>query len=847
MKFHCHAALLAGLASFALAGCTDDDVPVPCGGAACGSGGFDGLSAEVRVLRDSSGVVHIYGKADADVMYGAGYAQAVDRLFEMDVTRRRALGRRAELFGEGSASEDVLIRTVDIPRWGRENEALTRQVRPDVHTLMAAWTAGVNARIDEVLSGAAPLPYGFGPGELDYLPERWAGSDPYAIGKLILFSNAETIQYEILATILRDYFPAVLALPTYAPLTDAFVMPPDERPSVGAQPLSGTWNGKGPKPQAKRALPPDAAERLARFATQLRGQRPGGSNNWAIDGRHTDSGKPIISGDPHQQLQRPSLMWAHHMNSESGGGTIDVAGFGFVGGPGVQLGHNQALAWTATTTYPDTTDLWEVSIEAGVAQVGGQQVAAVKRTEQIVVRDEGTRQLEVVEVPGYGVILPDDLAPLPLVQPGNSLMLRWTGMAPTHDAIAFADMSRAQDLDAFDSGVDEMEIGNFNFVAATAEGITYRSSPLVPDRGVPDAATMPFAMLDGSDPATLWDGTFLRPEQMPHSRGGARGWLASANNDPFGFTADGSLVGDPYYFGVFFDPGTRAARIEERIGALVERGGVTLADAQALQLDTHSILADLFVPQVLDAWAAAQTDPALATYKERADLAELVSVLEAWDHRMTRDSRAALVHEALLWFAARGAIADDFGPTFGPIADASPTYALKFAVLTLTGAYAAASRFLQEGKAAVILAALDETAAFLAERFGSAVAEGSTWESFHGTRFHGLWGERLDGGLVRTDGSEGTVNVSEAGCFQGDAVVETHASSGGAIYRMSTGFAEDGVPTATFNYPPGNSGDPDSPHFADTLDDWVAGNYAPLLFRTAEVEADATLERTLER
>lgn len=844
MKFHRSAALLAGLASTFLVACSDADVPVPCSAATCAGSAFSGLSAEVRVLRDTMGVVHIYGETDTDVMYGAGYAQAVDRLFEMDVTRRRALGRRAELFGEGSASEDTLIRIVDIPRWGRENEALTRQIRPDVHLLLEAWTAGVNARIDEVLSGAAPLPYGFGPAELDYLPERWALSDPYAIGKLILFSNAETIQYEILATILRDYFPELLKLPAYAPLTQAFVVPPDERPMAGAKPLSGTWDGTGPA-KPKRALPPDAAERLAKFAAQLEGDRPGGSNNWAIDGRYTDNGRPLISGDPHQQLQRPSLMWAHHMNSKDAGGQIDMAGFGFVGGPGVQLGHNDALAWTATTNYPDTTDLWEVSIEGGVANLGGQQVPAVKRQEQIVVRDEGTRELEVVEVPGYGVILPDDLAPIPLVQAGNSLMLRWTGMAPTRDAIAFADMSRAPDLEAFDAGVDQMEIGNFNFMAATATGITYRSSPQVPDRGVPTADTMPYAMLDGSDPATLWSGDFLTAEQMPHSRGGERGWLSSANNDPFGFTADGALAGDPYYFGVFFDPGTRAARIEDRIGALVEAGKVGLADMQALQLDTHSVMADRFVPEVLAAWEAAQTDAALAAYKERADIAELVALLGDWDRDMKRGSRAALVHEVALWFAARNTLADDFSLTWGPIADASPTYALKFALLTLTDAFAASGEFLQGGKAAVILAALDETTTFLAERFGSPVAADATWESFHGTYFRGLWGPVLEGGLVPTDGSEGTVNVSEARFFQGDGIVDKHASTGGAIYRMSTSFAADGVPEATFNYPPGNSGDPDSPHFNDTLEAWQQGEFAPLRFRTADVEADAALERTL--
>jgi penicillin amidase len=847
VKFHRCATLLAGLLSaFLLAGCSDDDVPVPCAAAGSCSPGFAGLSAEVRVLRDSLGVVHVYGETDPDVMYGSGYAQAVDRLFEMDTTRRRALGRSAEIFGAGSASEDTLLRILDLPRLGRDNEALVRSTRPNVHALIEAWTAGVNARIDEVLSGAAPLPYGFGPAELDYLPERWATSDAYGVGKLILFSNANAIEFEILATVLRKFFPDVLLMPAYAPITDAFVMPPEERPASGAQPLSGSWPGHGPPPQPEGAVPPDAAARMAGFLQRMASLRPGASNNWAIDGRHTASGRPLLSGDPHQQLRSPSLMWAHHMNSVDGGGSIDVAGFAFVGGPGVQLGHNAALAWTATTNYPDTMDLWEVSIEGGVAKLGGKEVAAVKRTEQIVVAGEGTREIEVVEVPGYGVILPDDLAPLPLTEAGNSLMLNWTGLRATAEAPAFFDMATARDLDAFDAAVDKMEIGNFNFVAATAAGITYRSSPLVPDRGVPTAATEPFAMLDGNDPGTLWTGDYLPLEQMPHSRGGERGWIASANNDPFGFTADGSLVGDPYYFGVFFDPGTRAARVESELERLTARGGITLEDVQAVQLDTYSVPAEMLLPILAEVWATVPTDDALAAYRDRPELEALVADLAAWDRHMQRDSRAALVFHAYLWFATRRAIADDFGLTFGPIAGASPIYAIKFGLLALTEAFAAAPTFLQEGRAQLLLAALDETSTFLGERFGSPTAEGATWEDFHGTHFRGLWGERLDGGLVRTDGSDGTVNVSGASFFADDEVVETHASTAGAIYRMSIGFAEDGVPTATFNYPPGNSGDPDSPHFADTLDDWVQGTFQPLLFRTADVEAGAAVELTLQ-
>jgi penicillin G amidase len=825
-------------------GCGDGDPPA-CdpSQSACTSGPtFPGLTGEVRILRDDLGVVHVYGGADADVFYGAGYAQAVDRLFQMDLTRRRALGRRAEVLGASAVSEDELLRRVGIGRWGQANADLLLADHPDEHALLVAWVAGVNARIAEVKTGAAPLPYGFGPDELDYLPEEWTEGDALAIGKLILFGNANQIEYEILATILRDYFTEIYeTVPLYAPLYESFVVPPDERPETGAQPLGGSWpysSERGqPDDRFGRALPPDAAAKLAAFAEKMAPIRPGASNNWAIAGDLTDTGTPLIAGDPHQGLMSPSLMWAHHMNSADGGGTIDVAGFAFVGVPGVQLGHNRDLAWTATTNYPDVMDLWSVAVSDGVAALGGQSVPVQTTEEQILVRDEDPRTITVEEIPGFGVLLPDDLAPVPVTPLGFRLLVGWPGFRPTQEAHAFFGMAGASTLDDFDAAVDQMEIGNFNFVAASAEGITYRSSPLVPKRAGVGPDYEPYAVLDGSDPNKLWTGEYLPLEQMPNSRDPERGWLTSANNDPFGFTSDSSLVGDAFYFGIFFDPGTRAARIESEIERLIaEDGAISVEDAQALQTDAYTMFADTFVPALEAALANVATDPALAEFEGREDLVTLTAALAAWDRHMVRSSSAAVAYQAFAYFATRRAIGDDLSIAFDAIIQANAIYVLKIAAQTLNGAFAGADDLLQEGRDHILLSALADTSDFLTARFGSIEPSAYTWADFHGTRFGSIWGEELDGGFVPTDGGDGTVNVSGAKFFEEEAEpVERLESGGGAIYRMVASIGEDGVPRAVINYPRGNSGDPTSPHWDDTLGDWVEGNYRPLAFEAADL------------
>jgi penicillin amidase len=794
------------------------------------------LQAPVEVVRDSLGVVHIYAENDEDLFYASGYMQAVDRLLSMDLARRRALGTRAAVLGPDYVDDDTLVRTVGIERWAKEGARVMREERPEDFALVNAWTAGINARIREVRDGEAPLPHGFGPDELDYLPEEWAVTDGFAVGKLILFGNANQLEFDLLATILRELLPDTFAnVPIMQPLTDAFVLPPEERPE-GATTMRGTL----PRPAGSRpSLPPDAARRLrelfdlvpaptARFA----------SNNWAVGGEHTDNGRPYVAGDPHQPLRSPMLFWMQHLNSADAGGDFDVAGFSFVGTPAVQLGHNESIAWTATTTYPDISDLWEVRATASSVSIGGEDVPLATREEVIEVRDADPVTITVAEVPGYGVLLPEDIAPIPITQPGRRLLYNWIGFRPTREASSFLAIDRARTLEDFEAAVDSMEIGCFNFIAASADGISYRSSPLVPDRGPGALTRAHWTMLDGDDPESFWSGETLPLEMLPRSRGGERGWLYSANNDPFGFTADGDTAGDPFYFGVFYDPGTRAARIEDELERLVADGAVSRAEMETLQLDAHSVVADELVPILEEVWARVPTEAALAEYRDRPELETLATLIAEWDRSLTRDSAAAVAFDVFTFFVTRAALADDFSVTFDTILGEEPIFMVKWALLALSGAIEGADAVLQEGRDAVVMSALDATATWLESRFGSVDPSGYTWADHHGTLFRAEYPGGPDGGWIPTDGGLGTVNKSPASFLEGGVGVERLESTSGPIYRMVAGFDADGTPTATVTVSRGNAGDPDSPFFDNPTEDWVEGRYQPLRFDRADVEAD---------
>lgn len=790
------------------------------------------LSGAVTIRRDDLGIPHVQGADVADAFYGAGYAQARDRLLQMSLIRLRSQGRRAEVLPD-RIDDDILLRTVNIARMGRENAALARAEHPESHALIVAWTAGVNRFIDEVLEGDVPTPYGFD--ELGFQPERWRTDDTYTVGKLLLFSNANQLEFDLLASLIRRYASEIWTAfggQAWRPMVPSYVIPEDERPAVGevGDPL--------PASLMSASLPPDAEERLRAFTAKMRELRPGASNNWAMDGRHTVDGRPLIAGDPHQPLQSPSIFYPQHIEARDG--SFNAIGFSFVGTPAVQLGHNEDLVWTATTTYPDWMDLVAVDVSADdTVVVGGETVAVVRRSETFTIDGDDPRTETVIDVPGHGVLLPRDFAPLPLTDGNRRVMVRWAGDTPTSEADAFYGVDTASTLEDFESAVDAMELGAFNFIAATADGITYRSSPRVPDRGTPGTFGEPWAVLDGNDPSSAWTGDFLSLDQLPRSRAETTGWIASANNDNYGFTGDGALEGDAFYYGVWFDPGTRGYRIDGELERFADRGDVTGEDFIEIQQDTHSVVAELILPTLFEAAEGLETDDALVDYRDRDDLAGLVARLEAWDQRMDRPSADALLFQAWVYFLAERILADELSILFEPLIDASSIYVLKWVRLALLFA-----PDIVDGPASGhAYAALDQAATYLTDTFGSLDPDAYSWGDVHGAVFSTNVGGRYEREWVPTDGADGTVNVADASFLGSDGPVERMDVTGGAVYRMVASFDEGGRPRALVNFIGGASGDPDSEFWDDRTEGWIEGDYEPLAFEESEV-AERTVETT---
>lgn len=808
---------------------------------------FDRPSAAVQIYRDSSGVQHIYGANDMDTVYGSGYAQAVDRLFQMEVMKYTAQGRAAEVFGSQKTDQDALIRRVNIARWGRETTERLLRESPETVRVIAAWVSGVNRRVAEINAGTVPRPPGFRASEFDFAPTAWTVDDAMAVGRLLLFQNANQIEYDTLATILKKYVPAVANAPLFQPLGTNFVLPLEERPRLPP----GTMAATRPQPPMGE-IPADFSTRWDHFRETLKVIRSGGSNNWAIAGSHTDNGRPIIAGDPHQPVQAPNVLWPHHMSSMSSttgpNNTLDVIGFSFAGTPGVQLGHNRKIAWTATTTYPDYMDLFDVPADDISIQLGDRRIAYERCTETIMVRNAQPVMVVAEDVPNKGILLPNDMFPLPIASRGRRVMFAWTGFRATVEAQGFFMFDRAQNVTEFEAAVDKMETAAFNFISADAQNISYRVHVALPDRGLPSTFPTPNTIVDGTRANLVWNDALLPVEKFPHSRGGTQGYLASSNNDPFGFTANGQTADDPWYYGVWFDPGTRARRIDSEIQRLKTAGNVTRAQMKTLQMDTYNTLADDFLPLLFQAVQQIDTAPALTEFRGNADLQALASQLMAWNKRMDAASSAAVVFEAYQHFLAKRVLGDDFGPTFEAIINSEPVAIIKSVVHIVKEQIPNATMYMQEGRDVLLLRALVDTRDWLQTRFGGTDATRYRWDAYHNTRVSTLVSPAGVFAInnLQTNGAVGTVNVSNGHFFNGDLQPNMfNTASSGAVYRMVMGFAADGTPEAEVVFPMGASGDPTSPYWSNGNQDWIAGTYHPLVFDRATIMSSAVETVTL--
>ena len=543
------------------------------------------LTADVNVTYDQFDIPHVFCAVPADCFAVQGYLQAQDRLFQMDLFRRTAEGRLAELVGAVEAAQDQQFLTLFITRdLKRIEDQLVAALSTEIATDVNAYSAGVNAYLAFLAAHPTLMPQEYAqlpgvvtPGDIP----PWSPQDTLAIGRLQQFQLSETIEKETGYGLFALTFGPGGAHQDLARF-GAYVLPaqpvngftlsatdfsnPSSPPAgaiVGPRPFdfTGTASGLG-------AVHAQMRELNALFGSIREGA---GSNNWVVDGAHSATGLSMVANDPHLSLQYPPLFHLSAMTSADG--KLNVTGGSFPGVPGALVGRGAHVGWGVTVVGYDVTDLYQEQLtNCGVGPLpcntvhfNNADVPLAAKTYQVKVKGEATpRNVTVLVVPHHGPIINFD----PAHQ--TAISMRWTGHEVTADLEGFLGLIEATavgtDTDAVGSGtafgaLKNYAIGAQNFVLADDTGhIGYDPHALVPLR--PWATTSPpWFPLPGDGSAEWGSGIagdncggsgatapavpgpcWVPDNQLPRGLNppGSKGYYATANSDPAGYTGHAS-------------------------------------------------------------------------------------------------------------------------------------------------------------------------------------------------------------------------------------------------------------------------------------------------------------------
>jgi penicillin G amidase len=770
-----------------------------------------GVDGSVAIERDAAGVAHVRAGSEVDAHFGLGYAHAQDRLWQMEFQRRLGNGRLAEILGESALGIDSLFRTVGTHR---SAAAAWARLSPEEQRPIKAYVAGVNA----YLSGPdRQLPPEFT--ILGIEPEPWRPEDVLVWSKVLFWGvssnwDKELLRAQLIAK-LGDPAKAAQLMPAY---TDdgPTIIPGTEMTARGRRGKGGN-NAGASAPRLDSSVVSGLLELNRRIEGQTGlGAEGFGSNNWVIGGERTTTGRPLLANDPHLTSQIPSNWYLARLT----GGDLDVIGATVPGIPGVAIGHNGYISWGLTTTNVDSQDLYIERVnERNEVEFRGEWEPLVVVPETIKVKGKPDVNLSV-RISRHGPLISDVINPA-----GRPLALRWTGNDPTDNGIlAGLAYNRARDWREFLEGSRVHRPFDQNYVFADYRGnIGYIAAATIPMRPKGDDGRLP---VEGWTGEHEWSG-YAPFAELPKLYNPPQGYIVSANN---------KVTGDdyPHLIGTNFAAPYRAARI---IDMIKRKPKLSPEDMEAMQGDVVALHARELLPTMLRARPA----------DKRAKLA--MEMLSAWDLGVTGDSARAAIFEA--WYLKLGErlFADElYDSTLGDKLWLTYSEHIYHVGMALESAFEKNTRWCDDVRtpqvetcADTLTIALTEGLAKMSEAQGTNDIQAWRWDRAHHALFpHNPFDKNpqlqpIFSRSIPNGGDKFTVNV--ASVFQWDEYNQLHS----AQYRQIVDH--DAISNSRFMIAPGQSGNPQSPHYDDLLERWRQVKYLPMRFGSRVI--DNTLQGRL--
>lgn len=502
------------------------------------------VGAPVEVRWNRHMVPWITAESDSDAAYALGYVHAHLRLGQMEIARRLASGRLAEIVGPLAADIDETIRLIG---YYRGAEQAYERLPEGTRVWIDRFAEGVNAYV----ATADELPHEYQ--LFAFEPEPWTPQDIMAFGRLAGSDVNWLTSIGMLALTSRPDWPEIWQ-------------------------EAMAFNGGAIRSVAQADEEQEAAVKLTALLDLISGHARSGSNAWAVSGTRSASGKPVLATDPHLGISAPNIWLLAGLKTP----TYEVVGMMPAGMPIFGLGRNRDLAWGATNLRARSSDLIDVT-SLPVEDLF---------VEKDVVRNRFGFDRDVERrISSYGPLITD--SPLVNDPNGRRIALRWIGHGPSDELTAYMDGARASNVAEFREAFADYAIPGLAFVLASAEGdIAIGTAAKLPGRPLETPSDL---VLDPPAPgeADPWSRIYTAME-LPWILNPEEGFVASANNPTA--TADVPLT-------LFDTPPDRISILKAILG---EAQNVDRAFMAKLQRNTHSPSALVLRDTILD--VAANSD-----------------------------------------------------------------------------------------------------------------------------------------------------------------------------------------------------------------------------------------------
>ena len=758
-----------------------------------------GLEGTAEIIVDYWGIAHIYAASKHDAFFLQGYNAARDRLWQIDLWRKRGLGLLAKDFGSDYVPQDraarlFLYRGDLTQEWAAYG--------PDAKASANAFAAGINAFVVEINNGIHPLPIEFRIAGTK--PDFWKAEDIVRIRSHALTQNVtsevQRARIACAAGVDADRLRRKLEPQWTAQVPaglDPCIIPKDVLQDYDLATRRVTFARPG---QRRASLDSEPLFAEADWAANAIG-----SNNWTVAGSRTATGRPILANDPHREHSVPSLRYVVHLNAPG----MSVIGAGEPALPGISIGHNGQIAFGLTIFAMDQEDLYVYETDPENPrqyryQNGFEPMTVVPET--IEVNGEAPRQFDLLFT-RHGPVVYSDL------EHRRAFAVRsvWfePGTAAYFGSIEYMTAKNWQD---FRAAMAHWGTPSENQVYADASG----NIGWIPAGRAPVRPNWDGLMPVPGDGRYEWTG-FLNQNELPERFNPSEGFIATANemNLPPDFPIAERKIGFEWA-----DP-SRATRIKEVLAA---KSHLTLADAMALQNDDYSVnacrLTKLVMPLNSDDAATSQG----------------LGLLKGWDCRASVDSAAAALFEVWMTkYLGKVAVAKAT-PEAARALIATPN--ITAAIDLMENPDASLGTDPGEARNSVLLESLNGAVNELRQLLGPDPSDWA-WGKLHHAQFvHAL--APLADDAVRAQLTVGPLAM-------GGSAFSPHAAAyrasdfsviSGASFRMviDVGNWDQSVTINT----PGQSGDPYSPHYRDLAPLWASGEYVPLLYSREAVERSAS-------